>query len=54
MSDNLLNHYAAKVDSTQCLLNAGAEPERVFDQEGERKIIYSHDLYQRLQEITAA
>lgn len=51
--NNLLNHYAAKVDFTQCLLNAGAEPERVFDQEGEHQIIYSHDIYQRLQEMTA-
>ena len=48
---NLLHVFGPRVDSARCFMNAGAEPELVFQQRGdERTVIHPHWFAHLLQE----
>lgn len=48
--DNLLNRFAKAVDFCQCFMNSGLQPELVFEQRGEKRIVMHQEHYRRLEQ----
>jgi len=47
--DNLLNRFAEAVDFCQCYMNSGANPELVFEQRGDKRIVIHKEHFRCLE-----
>jgi len=47
---NFLSVFAERVDAAYCLMNVGDEPELIFQQNGEQRIVHHEAYYQKILE----